>query len=317
MIRHHRQSEMSRAFLIEAFGIMAVTAVAGFGSMTVGAQVRPAATSAWDPPRTPDNQPDIQGVWRNPETHCDLETGFCQEENQKIQGSALMGATKALRTGEPVSAIIDPSDGKIPYQAWAAAKRQEILRHYGGPKSLRGIDPQALCFTGAPRLSYSIRDFQIIQTPGYVTMIWEWQHTYRVIPLDRRPRVPEQVKLLMGDARGHWKGNTLIIETRNFNDWTWLDSVGTIHSDAMSAVERFTFVDSNTINYQVTIEDPKVFTKPWTLAMSIKRRQHPFDGYEVMEDACIEGNARIVRNMLHGQSREDNAYSSPGRPRAR
>src|SRR5260370_41420913 len=100
----------------------------------------------------------------------------------------------------------------------------------------------------------------------------------------------------MGDSRGHWEGNTLVVDVTNFNDKTWLDMSGTFHSDALHVAERFTIVDPNTLNYEATIEDPKVFTKPWTLTIVRKRAEQ---GYELFEYACQEGN-HALESMLGG-----------------
>ena len=132
----------------------------------------------------------------------------------------------------------------------------------------------------------------MIQTPGYVVMVWEWTHAYRLIPLDGHPHIAPNVKLSMGDSRGHWEGNTLVVETTNLNDWDWLDAAGSFHSDAMSVVERYTFADANTLSYQVTIQDPKVFTRPWTAAFPIRRTARPNE--EIWEHACVEGERGVV-----------------------
>jgi hypothetical protein len=144
-------------------------------------------------------------------------------------------------------------------------------------------------------------------------MAWERTHSYRVIPLDRRPHVAPNVKLYMGDARGHWEGNTLVVDTTNLNDWSWLDRDANFHSDELSMVERFTFVDAKTISYQVTIQDPKIYTRPWTMATTIRRTDGPDhyvdavppslkafrEGYERLEEACVEGERSLV-HMLRG-----------------
>jgi len=260
-----------------------------------------AAAKAWDPPRTPDGQPDIQGgVWTTGPDEVlytgDLETGVADLDARRIQGRPVNYKGGTL--------IIDPPDGLIPYQPWAAAKRQEIPHGRDGetigrkltqrqPVSLRDLSPHTFCLPGAPHVVFN-RDFQFIQTPGAVVMAWEWSHAYRVISLDGRPHIAPNVKLVMGDARGHWDGNTLVVETTNLNDWDWLDAAGTFHSDAMSTIERFAFADANTINYQVTVTDPKVFTRPWTAAFAIRRTT---PGEELMEHACVEGE-RGVEGIL-------------------
>jgi hypothetical protein len=137
---------------------------------------------------------------------------------------------------------------------------------------------------GVPRLYY-LPTFHIIQPPGAVLFVWEDYHAYRFIPLDGRPHVGPNVKLWMGDARGHWEGNTLVVDTTNLNAKSRLSVVGDFFSDKAHLVERMTFVDANTLTYEVTIDDPAVFTRPWT--MRVAHRRAPDE--EVWEMGCHEG----------------------------
>ena len=268
-------------------------------------QTPAAGARASEIPRTPEGHPDLAGaVWvTGPDSVLytgDLETGVADEEARTIQGQELYPAS---------SLVIHPPDGLIPYQPWAAAKRETIPHMRKGdligrkvaerePASLRDIRPQTMCIPAAPRIVFD-RDFRFIQTPGYVIMQWDWSHAYRVIPLDGRPRIHSNVKMAMGDARGRWEGDTLIVETTNMNDWDWLDAAGTFHSDAMTSVERFTVVDADTIGYEVTITDPNVFTRPWTAAFPIRARRDKdaVDWFGKLETACVEGE-RAVGNIL-------------------
>ena len=118
-------------------------------------------------------------------------------------------------------------------------------------------------------------------------ILFEYQHAYRVIPLDGRPHVGENIKLFMGDSRGHWEGDTLVVDVTSNNDQTWFDLVGTFHSDAMHILERFTLVDADTMRYTATITDPQVFTRPWTMAVTFDRNKEK--AFELIEDACHEG----------------------------
>lgn len=250
----------------------------------------------------PDGQPDIQGFWSEepggPEA-VNVETALQTTDSLRVQG----WTDAQLAARKPISAIIDTPDGKIPYQPWAEARRQEILSRYGGdavtgaPQSVRDVSPEILCIIGTPRVVF-FADFQIVQTPDYVVMLWERSRAYRLIPLnDTRPRLPDAIKLHMGDARGRWDGNTLVVETTNLNDWSWFDSKGTIHTDAMTLVERFTRVNATTIDYQVTVTDPQAFTRPWTMRFTLKRVHAPDEGYELLEAACTEGE-RALEGIL-------------------
>jgi len=116
----------------------------------------------------------------------------------------------------------------------------------------------------------------------------EYVHSYRIIPTDGRRHVGEPIRLLQGDSRGHWEGNTLVVNVTNINAEMWFDWVGNFYSDAVHVVERFTLVDADTMHYEATIEDPHVYTRPWKVAFGVTRRQEP--GYEPIEEACREGD---------------------------
>ena len=252
----------------------------------------------WNPPRTADGQPDIQGFWTEeaggPEA-VNVETALQTADSLRVQG----WTEERLKARKPISSIVDTPDGKIPYQPWAEARRQQILSRYGGDditediKTVRDVSPELLCIIGTPRAVF-FADFQVLQAPGVVVLAWERSGEYRIIPLNsNKPRLPEPIKLHMGDSRGRWDGNTLIVETTNLNDWSWFDSKGTIHSDAMSLVERFEFADAKTMNYRVTVTDPRALTRPFTMAFTLKRRNVPGDGWELLETACVEGERAL------------------------
>ena len=282
--------------------VVACVALVFLAAGSVGAQAPRTSAKPWDPPRTPDGQPDIQGFWSEEPGGADavnVETGLQTADSLRIQ-QALTTAQLAAR--KTFSAVVDPPDGRIPYQPWAEARRQQILRRYGGddrteePQSPRDVTSELLCTLGLPRIVY-FADFQVVQTPGYVVMSWERTREYRLIPLDGHPHIPPNVKLHMGDARGNWEGNTLVVNTTNLNDWGWIDSKGTIHTDAMSLLERYTFADANTIDYRVTIQDPKALTRPLTIAFTFKRAHAQEKDYELMENACYEGE-RAFESIL-------------------
>ena len=139
------------------------------------------------------------------------------------------------------------------------------------------------------RVAITGGDLQIRQTPGHVVILYEWVHAYRVIPTDGRPHVGEDIHLYNGDSRGHWEGDTLVVDVTNFNDKVWFDSHGSFYSEALHVVERYTLVDPDTINYEASIEDPTVFTRPWKMTFKIQRINQ--EGYEFFEEACYEGNS--------------------------
>jgi hypothetical protein len=207
--------------------------------------------------------------------------------------------------------LVDPEPGpRIPYQAWARAKRRELLENIFAPTRVIDIEPEDRCaLQGVPRINYR-SEFQILQSPGLVTILYSWNHSYRAIPLDGRPHLPPQVKLYNGDSRGHWEGNTLVVDVTNLDDETWFDAHGSFHSDALHVVERWTVIDANTIDYEATMQDPAVFTRPWTIAYPLNRMKDA--NYEVYEEACVEGNGHSVEATL-GAGRTLKAKGLTGR----
>jgi hypothetical protein len=250
--------------------------------------------------RTPDGQPDIQGFWGTDAYAADMETGLPDDETATLQAQGDIDRSKE------VSLVIDPADGRIPYQPWAAARRVSIptfrrgQTSRGTPATVRDIRPRTFCLHGTPRNMTT--DFQVVQTPQYVIFMWEFNHAYRIIPLDNRPRLPSTVTLAMGDSRGRWEGNTLVVETTNINDWDWFDYTGTFHSDAISLTERFTVVDAKAMRYRVTVTDPRVFTRPWTYALEFTRTRTPADRYELLEHACVEGERGVAALLEAAQT---------------
>ena len=214
--------------------------------------------------RTPDGKPDMSGYWL---------------------GSYFVGLQN-IETAKGV--IVDPPDGKIPYLP-DVAKRALDTR-----ANRMADEPELHCFmSGVPHVMYVQFGFQIIQNPSLVTMAWEFMNAFRLIPLDGRAHIRAPIKLFQGDSIGRWEGDTLVIDTTNQNDRTWLDTAGNIHSDAIHVVERFTLADANTIRYEAMIEDPKSYSKPWKATETFKRIVMP--DYEQYEFACIEGN----RDLQH------------------
>ena len=244
------------------------------------------ALAQWQPARTPDGQPDIQGYWSDAEIP--LSTFISLEPSAENEGE-IYGAE--LTKG---SFVVDPADGVLPYQAWARQKKDWLSEHYTDPPERQHLDPNSRCLpAGVPRINYvaPYTEHRILQKPGAVVIYSEWNHTVRVIPVDGRPHLDDNIRLWMGDSRGRWEGNTLVVETTNLNDKTWFDIVGAFHSDALRVVERFAIVDASTMTYEATIEDPKVFTRPWTIAFKFTRNEPgSTDAGELYEYACHEGN---------------------------
>lgn len=247
-----------------------------------GQKTSTSGENRWDPPRTPDGQPDIQGSWgqRSDITTYSIQAGSIdREEHTRIGG-------QATQYGKP---IIDPPDGLLPYQPWAAATAKFHFEQHKRPSKPEYLDPVSRCFMeGLPRINYQ-GNMRILQFPTYIVILHDFGHHYRVIPLDARAHIGETLKLWMGDSRGRWEGNTLVVDVSNFNDQTWFDIIGSFHSDAMHIVERWTFASPDRIDYVATIDDPKVFTRPWKLAVTLGRNKPE----EQWESAVCEGNKTV------------------------
>ena len=257
------------------------------------------------PPRTSDGVPDLQGDW----------SGAGGDNNSVLEEHEYIDVT----TPAQESFVSDPPDGKIPYTPWALAKRNEILaglaRGWPGESGERlYASPGSFCLTAAPVFSFDAQ--QIVQRPGSVIMLSD--DGYRVIPTDGRPAISEKARSWLGSARGRWEGNTLVVEVTGLNGKGWFDSTGQFYSENTRMVERWTLVDANTIDYEVTVEDPTIYTRPWKMTFP-KRRAGTGPGgprgvsaasalpavandpyaKELWETACYEGNTESMLS-IHG-----------------
>jgi len=222
----------------------------------------------------PDGHPDMQGFWNSGNNG----GAVFELQNHPDGRRPFFGPGKG--------AIVDPADGFIPYTPAAKAKALDLFEHD------LAEEPELHCYeSGVPKQMYVQFGFQIFQPANYVVMTWEFMHAYRIIPTDGRPHIPANIKLFQGDSVGHWEGDTLVVDTTNLNDRTWYDTVGNFHSDAQHVVERFTPVDTTTVKYEATVDDPKVLTQPFKMAMDLYRSTDP--KYEQMEFGCVEGNRDV------------------------
>lgn len=232
-----------------------------------------------------------------------------------------------VERGKPTrqaSLIIDPPDGRIPpLTAQAAERRKEARGGLGDPAEWKGVansfedlNLYYRCITrgvlGSIIPVIYNNGNEILQAPGYVVIRNEMIHESRVIPLDGRPHVGANIRMYMGDSRGHWEGNTLVIETTNLTDKTSIGSNGVgyngeggRHSAALRLIERLTLADANTLNYEATIDDPLTWTRPWTMRIPLKRDDH----YQLLEYACHEGNY-AMKDILSGARAQEAAQSS-------
>jgi hypothetical protein len=218
--------------------------------------------------------------------------------------------TKAVKTGR-TSLVVEPKNGKVPVKAEAKAKRDYDAAH--ATDSYEYMSLWDRCITrGTPGGMFPTaynNAYQILQVPGYVVIFSEMIHDARIIPIDNRPHLPSSVKLWNGDSRGRWEGNTFVVDTTNYNSKGWIATgvatgiKGIPQSEALHVVERFTRVDRDTINYEVTIADPNVYTEPWKAVIPLNRDPE----YRIFEYACQEGN-HAVENILRGGRAAENLH---------
>jgi hypothetical protein len=266
----------------------------------------------WVAPKTPDGQPDIQGIWTNYDP-TPFEVPLPTDRRAVNDGTGPSGDfndTAPRRVERRRSMVVDPPSGRVPVLPWAEAKRDDDLKRiqdswvYQTPWDrciTRGGSPGGM-FPGGYGNGY-----RIVQSPGVVAIFYEMIHEPRIIPVDGQPHLPKAIRLWNGDSRGRWEGNTLIVDITNYHDRGAIASNaasgrmrGIPHSEELHVVERFTIVDRDTINYEVTIEDPKVYTAPWKVAGPLIRD----DSYQIFEYACHEGNYAMPNTLSAGRARE-------------
>jgi hypothetical protein len=272
-------------------GAILITAVA-LAPVSLPAQSKSAPSANSGVPRTSDGKPDLTGVWQGGST----ARGSWEEANR---GMGVGGSGKNPNAPAVLSASDRPSTAeKAPYQPWAA---QKVLESY----KIRGIDdPDAQCLPpGIPRTSIlGLFPTQIVQTLQQIVFLYEYMHEYRVVPINAKHR-DDISPTYMGDAVGHWEGDTLVIDVTAFNDKTWLVGTGTFHSEALHVVERYTRIDKDQIDYDITMEDPNVLTKPWIIHTHLMLRE----GTHLEEYVCAENNLapsfyeRLQKNNVNFQ----------------
>lgn len=232
------------------------------------------AARDFDPPRTADGVPDLQGIWRR--------RGAMHE--------SLQAHPRTLDDAGGTSGVVDPANGLVPIQDWAEAKRRFNRPAY--------VHHNAICrLSGVPVTMYMTGTYQFMQSPGVFFVQGEEAHAFRKIPTDGRSHIDGDIKLYQGDSIGRWDGNALVVETRNQNAKHWLDQRGRFYSDEAVVTERFTLIDANTIHWQATVEDPNVFTRPFTIATAYRRST--VEDFEVWEEACFENNDFAKQQFLN------------------
>jgi len=299
-----------------------------------GAQSR---SKPWSPPRTADGQPDLQGVWTNA-TITPLERPAAmkdkaflteaeareieriaaerrEEADKPIPGRFesynqfwLDGGTTVLSTRQ-TSLVVDPPDGRVPVKPAEEKRRDEVFANYGDEYQV--MSPWDRCITrgipgGMLPAGYN-NAYQIMQFPGYVVIHYEMIHDARIIPLDGRAAAHDRVRLWNGDPRGRWEGDTLVVETANFNDLGWISTSmaggrikGIRNTSRLRVVERFRRISDREIAYTATIDDPEIYTRPWTVSFPLTLDPD----YRLFEYACHEGNY-AMEGVMRGKRAED------------
>ena len=252
-----------------AYAVAAVALLAGTGCSAEAP--RTAEPSPWVVPRTPDGNPDLNGIWQALGTaHWDLEAHAARPGP-----FPLLGALGAIPAGLSVV-----EGGTIPYQDWALNQRDENRADW------LARDPAVKCYMpGIPRAVYMPFPFQFVQTPAAILVAYEFASTSRVIHLDR-PGTEAPLPSWMGHSLGRWDGDSLVVEVTDQVPDTWLDAAGNFHSEALKVTERYTRTGPDTMRYEATLEDPQVLSRPWKLSMPLYRRLEA--NAQILEFKCVE-----------------------------
>ena len=263
-------------------GTLVALGLAALAVVLVPALASTSAQRASTTARTPDDKPDLNGIWQAIGTaHWNLE-GHAARPGPIVQ----LGAVGAVPAGLGVV-----QGGTIPYQPWAAEKQQENLQGW------LTLDPVVKCYMpGVPRATYMPFPFQIVQTPEHVLVAYEFASASRVIYMNK-PDFESPFETWMGHSRGHWEGDTLVVDVTSQVPDTWFDRSCNFHSEAVHVVERYSVLGPDALMYEATIEDPTVFTEPWTIRLPLYRRLD--ENMQLLEFKCVE----FVEELMYGHLR--------------
>ena len=278
--------------------IVAIVVAAGIGCQSGGRTAGDAAR----PARTADGKPDFSGIWQaNNEAYWDLQAhsaragmvtqpGVYSYEYAQVAAAPVVALGAAA--GVPASLGVVEGDGEIPYKPEAAAMRKENGQHW------IDRDPELKCYLpGTPRAMYMPYPFQIVQGGKQIQMAFAFSNASRTIHFDKVTGPP--VDTYMGHSVARWEGDALVVDVTDFNGRNWLDRAGNFHSDKLHLVERYTLQTPDVIHYEVTIEDPDVFTGPWRISMPIYRRMEPH--MQLLEYRCVEFAEEFLWGNLRKQ----------------
>jgi hypothetical protein len=255
---------LKRNYISKRSAVLLTAIVAALGSCLIASRSAPAADGVGNLrqiPRLSNGKPDFSGIWQS------LSTADYDLEPHSTRADAPPGAGYV-------------EGGVIPYTAAALQKKQKNF-------AARGTDdPRLKCWTlGTPRGIYYPEPFEVLQRPDDVSIVFEFGNSIRTIHTNGTLHpVDTDNEFWLGDSRGHWEGDTLVVDVRDFNDETWLTRAGDFHDEALHVVERWKYLNANTIDYQATLDDPNIFSRPWTLEVYLYR--HLEKNFQVIENYC-------------------------------
>jgi hypothetical protein len=321
-----------------AVGWLGPVVVAGQGRQATGTATKTSSPGAYTQPKTPDGQPDLQGFWTNStyvplerpkgvekefytpvEAAAAVKLAAQRENEQTTPGTTedvhydftqfgLDRSQAPLAENLRTSLIVDPPDGKVPPLTdegrKRAAARAEAEKRLGGrwdSAESNQLDDRCLIMAGAgpPMMNAAYNaNYQIVQGPGYVMILTEMIHDVRVVPLDGRPQPDEKIRQWMGVSRGRWEGNTLVVETTNFNGKNSFRG----STENLRVTERFTRLSEDAIQYRFTVEDKTMWSRPWSAEVPLKKTVGP-----IFEHACHEGNYGLYNTLVGARLEEKKA----------
>jgi hypothetical protein len=329
-----------------ATAVLLLTAIPFAGQGQSPAAAKAPAKKAWTMPRTPDGKPDLQGVW-NSATLTPLERGkqfankavLTEEEAKAFERDELKNVDADRRDGgaaadvgraynefwrdrghiapdRRTSLIVDPPDGRVPELTPQGKKLAQARRdankgkQFDGPEN-RGLAERCISVrnAGPPMIPTNYNsNYQIVQSPGYVAILSEQIHDLRIVPTNGQSHLDANIRQINGDSRGHWEGDTLVVETTNFTDRTAYQDSG----EHMRLIEKFTRTGPDTLMYEFTVDDPESFTKTWTAKVPMNRTDEL-----IYEYACHEGNYGLAGSLAGARAEEKAAGSAPAQEKGK
>lgn len=297
-----------KMLLAAAIASLSFSALAqqGGGGIQIEKTVPVIESGKWTGKRTADGQPDISGHWSNTianhNNFTDPQGGIINDPSPSAQRAA-----KAPRENRAPSRVTDPADGKVPFQPWAQAKVDEFQKYFNNPIRPEYVEPLARCApAGVPKSLYW-HGYEISQYPGYV--LFQFNSGTRIIHLDNKPPLSEKIKLWNGDSRGHWEGNTLVVDVHNHNGKALFGRSGEFISENGQIQERYIFnADGTRYNYVATFTDPTVYTRPFTVTIPAKKytEKDPANGWHFEVEQANRSDGKVTLDNYERICTENN-----------